>query len=164
MSWFKRLLPRKVKTKVLAVLGVLITVMIVVPVVQIYNSTIKNALVNSETGLRSSIIQIRDKLISDNLEQLTLIGVSVASMPSVQDNVQFQSRSDLLDTTRPLLEQLQKTMEIDAFSFFLHRQRHYFGYTTLKSTMMMFLAVLEWLSKQTRISSRLWVSRREMKG
>lgn len=118
-GFVRKILPRKVKTKLLVTLGILITAMVVIPVVQIYTSTIKNALSGSETSLRSTVLQVRDKMITDKLEQLTLVGVSVASMPSVQDNVKFQSRSDLLDITRPLLEQLRKTMDVDAFGFHL---------------------------------------------
>lgn len=118
-GFVKTLLPSKVKTKLLVILGILITVMIVIPVIQIYTSTIRNALSSSEMSLRSTVFQVRDKMITDKLEQLTLVGVSVVSMPSVQDNVKFQSRSDLLDITQPLLERLRKTMEVDVFAFHL---------------------------------------------
>lgn len=117
LGFFGKIMPQRVKTKMLVVLSILVTLIVVLPVVRIYISTIDTALNTTEQSLKESLLQVSKKIVSDRVDQLTLIGISVASMPSIQDNLQFQSRSDLLDTTAPLYKHLNKTIEIDSFHF-----------------------------------------------
>lgn len=113
----KKLLPRRVKSKMLTTLGLLLTLMVIIPVYFFYTSTISNTLATTKQNLTSSVMQMHKRLVQDRAEQLSLIAMSVASMPNVQDNVQFQSVSDLNDTISPLYNELSKTVELSAFQF-----------------------------------------------
>lgn len=113
----KKLLPCKVKTKLLTILGLLITLMIAIPSVFSYNRTLQNATSLLEMELSRDLVQIRNKITVEKAEQLRLLAHTVAGMPSIQDNVKFQSDSSLLDVTGPLYDGLRKIINIDTFQF-----------------------------------------------
>ncbi|MBU1564507.1 MAG: hypothetical protein KJ630_02630 [Proteobacteria bacterium] len=113
----KKLLPSKVKTKLLTILGLLITLMIAIPSVLSYKKTLQNTTSRIEQELTGNIVQIRNKITIEKAEQLRLLAHTVAGMPSIQDNVKFQSESSLLDVTGPLYVGLKKIIDINAFQF-----------------------------------------------
>jgi methyl-accepting chemotaxis protein len=116
-SLVKKFVPSKVKTKVLTILGILITLMIAIPSVLSYRSTLQNAISRVEQDLSGNIVQINDKLTKGKAEQLRLLAHTVAGMPSIQDNVQFQDTSALENVTGPLYEGLKKIIDLNAFQF-----------------------------------------------
>ncbi len=118
-SFVKRLVPSKVKTKMLSALGILITAIIAIPVGLSYKSTVDNAVGKAEQSLQYSIIQIRDKLITEKIKELQLIAHTVAAMPSIQDNLMYQAREDLQNVTAPLFKELKKKIDLNVFHFHL---------------------------------------------
>lgn len=118
-AFLQKIVPAKVKSKVLTVLGILITLMIAVPSVINYKATINNALLSVNTELKNKIQMVSDKMTSEKAEQLRLIAHTVASMPSIQDNVKFQDRDSLLSITAPLFVNLKKIIDLNVFHFHL---------------------------------------------
>ncbi len=116
-SFVKRLVPSKVKTKLLTALGILITAIIAIPVGLSYKSTVDNAVGKAEQSLQYSIIQIRDKLVTEKIKELQLIAHTVAAMPSIQDNLMYQAREDLQNVTAPLFKELKKKIDLNVFHF-----------------------------------------------
>lgn len=91
--------------------------MVAVPSYLSYSDAIKNTEKNLEIELTSSIKMILDSMTNQKAEQLRLLAHTVASMPSIQDNLQFQSRDDLLTVTAPLYENLKQKMDLNVFHF-----------------------------------------------
>ncbi|THB75763.1 MAG: hypothetical protein D6B25_11285 [Desulfobulbaceae bacterium] len=119
MNLLKKLIPKRVKTRLLTTLAILITLIVVVPSYFSYKTTINNTEQRLEVELRATIAQVLDEITTQNAERLRLIAYSVASMPSIQDNLQFQSRSDLQDIAMPLFENLKQKTELNVFHFHL---------------------------------------------
>ncbi|MGB3223354.1 MAG: methyl-accepting chemotaxis protein [Desulforhopalus sp.] len=119
VSLVKKIIPSKVKTKLLTTLGVLITLMVAVPSILSYRTTLNNAALNLEEELKATIIQARDTIDTEKAEQLRLLAHTVAGMPSIQDNVMFQGREDLQDVAAPLYEGLKKIIDLNVFHFHL---------------------------------------------
>ena len=113
----KKIVPSKVKTKLLTTLGLLITLMIAIPSFLSYRTTISNAVSRLEEEMTASIAQVRDKLTVEKPEQLKLLAHTVAGMPSIQDNVMFQDRDSLLGVAAPLFVGLKQIIDIDVFEF-----------------------------------------------
>ncbi len=116
-SLLQKILPSRVKTKLLTILGILITLMVAVPSLFSYRSTLQNATSRVERDLSENIIQVRDKLTQGKAEQLRLLAHTVAGMPSIQDDVQFQDTSALLTVTGPLFQGLKKIIDLNSFQF-----------------------------------------------
>ncbi len=114
---FKKFIPTRVKTKLLSALGILISLLVLIPVVFFYKATIDNAISRIESELTVSIVQIRDKIVTDQAEQLRVLAHAVAGMPSVQDNLMYQSRDDLLTVTAPMFEGLKQNIDLNVFHF-----------------------------------------------
>jgi methyl-accepting chemotaxis protein len=115
----KKIIPVKVKTKLLTVLGILITLMVAVPSILSYRAALNNTALALEEQLTAAIVQVRDTLTVEKAEQLRLLAHTVAGMPSIQDNVMFQSRESLADVTVPLYEGLKKIIDLNVFHFHL---------------------------------------------
>jgi methyl-accepting chemotaxis protein len=118
-SVFKKIIPSKVKTKLLTVLGLLITLMVAVPSILSYRATLNNTTLKLEEELSTIISQVRNNITVEKAEQLRLQAHTVAGMPSVQDNLKFQSRSELQGVTGPLYEGLKKIIDLNVFHFHL---------------------------------------------
>ncbi|MGB3221512.1 MAG: methyl-accepting chemotaxis protein [Desulforhopalus sp.] len=116
---FQKFIPSKVKTKLLATLGILITLMVAVPSIMSYLSAISNTTKTLEEELTVAVLQVRETITSEKVEQLRLLAHTVAGMPSIQDNVMFQSRDDLLNVSAPLYEGLKKIIDLNVFHFHL---------------------------------------------
>jgi methyl-accepting chemotaxis protein len=119
VSLVKKIIPVKVKTKLLTVLGVLITLMVAVPSILSYRATLNNTSLALEEQLTAAITKVRDTLTVEKAEQLRLLAHTVAGMPSIQDNLMFQSRESLADVTAPLYEGLKKIIDLNVFHFHL---------------------------------------------
>lgn len=114
---FRKILPVRVKTKLLLLLGVLISLLIIIPVIFFYQTTTDTATSKIEQSLKITIVQIRDEIVDDQAVQLKLLAHAIAGMPSVQDNLMYQSREDLLDVAAPMYEGLKKTIDLNVFHF-----------------------------------------------
>jgi len=115
----KTVVPVKVKTKLLVILGVLITLLIAIPSILSYRATLNNATTRLEHELTATITQVLYILTSEKAEQLRLLAHTVAGMPSVQDNLMFQSRDDLQAVAAPLYAGLKKIIDLNVFHFHL---------------------------------------------
>jgi methyl-accepting chemotaxis protein len=119
VSLVQKVIPSKVKTKLLTTLGVLITLMVAVPSILSYRATLNNTTKTLEEDLTAAVLQARNTITVEKAEQLRLLGHTVAGMPSIQDNVKFQSRESLLDVTAPLYDGLKKIIDLNVFHFHL---------------------------------------------
>ncbi len=119
ISLVKKIIPARVKTRLLTVLGVLITLMVGVPSILSYRTTQIDASEALEKQLKAAAVQVRDTLTVAKAEQLRLLAHTVAGMPSIQDNVMFQSRESLADVTAPLYAGLKKIIDLNVFHFHL---------------------------------------------
>jgi len=119
MIFLKRLLPKRVKTKLLLSLGVLIALMVIIPVILIYRNTISTTIEQAQAGLREDIIQVRDKLIVDTTDQLSLLAKTVADIPAVKKDLFEQDREDLLSITLPMYKDLKSIIDLNVFHFHL---------------------------------------------
>ena len=118
-SLLKKVVPVKVKTKLLVTLGLLITLLIAIPTILSYRVTLNNATVRLEHELTATITQVLYILTSEKAEQLRLLAHTVAGMPSVQDNLMFQNRDDLQAVAEPLYTGLKKIIDLNVFHFHL---------------------------------------------
>lgn len=116
-SLFKKIVPKKVKTKLLVTLGFLITLLVAIPGILSYRTTINTTSRQLEVDLRETITGIQHILTNEKAEQLKLLAYTVAGMPSIQDNMMFQSREDLQIVTEPLYNELKKIVDLNVFHF-----------------------------------------------
>lgn len=112
-----KIIPKKVKTKLLTVLGILLTLMVAVPSYFSYQSTIDTTMEKLSQELKATIGQVKKHMTEEKAEQLRLLAHTVAGMPSIQDNVMFQSQDDLQTVAEPLFEELKKIVALDIFHF-----------------------------------------------
>ena len=61
-SYRKKFVPSKVKTKLLTILGILITLMVAIPSILSYKTTLQNAISGAKQDLSGMTVQINDKL------------------------------------------------------------------------------------------------------
>lgn len=118
-SFLNTIVPTKVKTKLLTTLGILLTLMVAVPSFFSYRSTIDSTTSKLTQELKSTIGQVLKQISEEKSEQLRILAHTVAGMPSIQDNVMFQSRDDLQTVVEPLYAGLKKIMALDVFHFHL---------------------------------------------
>lgn len=119
LSLFQKLLPKKVKTKLLLIVGVLITLMIAVPVFLSYKKSVDNAVNGFKEEVTVILGQVRHEVTEAKAEQLQLIARTVSEMPTVQDNLMYQSRTALLSITAPLYTGLKEIIDLNVFHFHL---------------------------------------------
>ncbi len=117
-SLLQKFVPSKVKTKLLTILGIMITLMVAIPSALSYRTTLQNTVSQVERNLTESIVQMRNKLEDGKAEQLRLLAHTVAGMPSIQDNVKFQDKDALLTVTEPLYKGLKKIIDLNIFQFY----------------------------------------------
>jgi len=115
----KKFIPKKVKTKLLAIVGILITLMVAVPAYFSYTTSVGNAVHGLEEELTLNLNQVRYEVTQGKPEELKLIARTVSEMPLIQDNVMFQSRDDLLEITAPLFKGLKEITDLNVFHFHL---------------------------------------------
>lgn len=117
MQFLKMLIPKKVKTRLLVVLAILLTLMVVVPSYFSYRNAIHNTEQRLEVELRTTIEQVLDAITTQKAEKLKLLAHTVAGMPSVQDTFQARNRTGLQEITLPLYENLKKETDLNVFHF-----------------------------------------------
>lgn len=114
---FKKFMPTKVKTKLLTTLGILLTLMVAVPSYFSYRSIIESTEEKLTQELRTTVLQVMELITVEKAEQLKILAHTVAGMPSIQDNVMFQNRSDLQIVTEPLFAGLKEVVDLNVFQF-----------------------------------------------
>jgi methyl-accepting chemotaxis protein len=119
VPFIQKIIPSKVKTKLLTVLGLLITLMVAVPSILSYRTALNNTTLKLEDELSTIISQVRDTITLEKAEKLRLLAHTVAGMPSIQDNLMFQSREDLQSVAGPLYKSLKKIIDLNVFHFHL---------------------------------------------
>ncbi len=119
LSSIKGFLPDKVKTQLLTVLGLLITLMVALPTFFSYQQTLSTTSRQLEDELTTVITQVRRQLTTDMAEQLRLLAYAVAAVPTVQSNLDGRYRQPLQSLTAPLYENLQKAVDLNVFHFHL---------------------------------------------
>ncbi|MFN2353569.1 MAG: cache domain-containing protein, partial [Desulfopila sp.] len=116
-SPFKKIVPSRVKTRLLTTLGILLTLMVAVPTFMSYKSTLTTTEAQLREELRSTITQVYNSITSEKAEQLKLLAHTVAGMPAVQDSVQYNDRDTLLTIGTPLFKGLKKITDLNVFHF-----------------------------------------------
>ncbi len=119
MNFLKRLMPKRVKTKLLLSLGILIAVMVIIPVILVYRNTINTTIKQARASLQEDVIQVSDKLIVDTTDQLSLLAETVADIPAVKKDLYEQNRDDLLSITLPMYKDLKSIIDLNVFHFHL---------------------------------------------
>ena len=117
LSFFRAILPKKVKTKLLLIVGTLITLMVAVPVIWSYQKSVDNAVNGFKEEVTATIDVVRHEVTEGKAVQLQLIALTVSEMPTIQDNLMYQSRTALLSTTAPLFTSLKENIDLNVFHF-----------------------------------------------
>ena len=115
----QKYLPEKVKTKLLLIVGILITLMVAVPIFFSYQKSVDNAVNGFKEEVRVTLKQVRHEVAYGKAEELKLIAKTVAEMPMIQDNLMYQSRQRLQDITGPLFTALKEDIDLNVFHFHL---------------------------------------------
>lgn len=117
VALFNKVIPTKVKSKLLVILGVLVTLLVAIPTYLSYHSTLQNTEAQLQNDLEATIGQVYQRITVERAEQLRLLAYTVAGMPSIQDFVQYKDRDSLLEVGAPLYEGLQKITSLNVFHF-----------------------------------------------
>jgi methyl-accepting chemotaxis protein len=118
-SLFKKIFPKKVKTKLLVIVGLLITCMVAAPVFFSYRKTVNNAVDDFKEKVSHNLVQARYLITDDKAQQLLLLARTVSEMPAVQDNMMYQARANLLTLMEPLFVSLKESIDLNVFHFHL---------------------------------------------
>ncbi|MDK9708522.1 MAG: methyl-accepting chemotaxis protein [Desulforhopalus sp.] len=118
-SLVEKLSPRKVKTKLLLTLGILISLTVVVPSILAYRSVLENSIQLLQEELKTQVIQVNDKLTLEKPEQMRLLARTVAGIPLIQNLLLAKDRAALLGLMEPLYKELKKSVDLNIFHFHL---------------------------------------------
>ncbi|MDJ0621971.1 MAG: methyl-accepting chemotaxis protein [Desulfocapsaceae bacterium] len=116
-SLFGKMFPKKVKSRILVILGILLTIMVAIPTYLSYRSTIQNTEARLKNDLESTVKAVHQRIVEEKAEQLRLLAHTIAGMPSVQDYVQYKERDSLLTIGGPLFKGLQEKTGLNVFHF-----------------------------------------------
>ncbi len=119
MKIIQRIIPKRVKTKILVALGVIIGLMIAVPVILMYRTTINDVKAQSQRILKRNAARVTRQLQQNSAIRLRLLAHTVAAMPSVQKYFGERDRIGLLGLTMPLYDKLKKDIDLNVFHFHL---------------------------------------------
>ncbi len=119
MSFLRKIAPKKVKTKTLVALGVIIGLMITVPVILMYRSTLNRVSENTRLELKNHATMVNRQLLENSAAQLRLLAHTVADIPSVQRYFGERDRTALLEVTMPIFHDLKKIIDLNVFHFHL---------------------------------------------
>ncbi|HHD56192.1 MAG TPA: hypothetical protein ENK89_00745, partial [Desulfobulbaceae bacterium] len=78
MNFLRRITPKRVKTRTLVALGIIIGLMIAVPVILMYRSTINDARKKTTTTLEYDAAVINQQLLERSATQLRLLAHAIA--------------------------------------------------------------------------------------
>ncbi len=115
----KKMIPTKVKTRLLSVLGVLITLMVALPTLLSYRSELAATNRQLEAELKVAIVHGVEQITQEIPNQLRLLGHTVAASQEVQDSLMYQDREVLQGNVGPLYVNLQKILDLNVFHFHL---------------------------------------------
>ncbi len=119
MNFFRHITPKRVKSKILTALGIIIGLMIAVPVTLMYQNTIQNVHTSTQTILKKDAALVNHRLLKRNATQLRLLAHTVADIPTVQKYFGERDRVGLLGLTLPLYEKMKKYIDLNVFHFHL---------------------------------------------
>ncbi len=119
MNFFKKMAPKRVKTKTLVALGVIIGLMIAIPVILMYRNTINLVLTEARLDLGHKAHRVERQLVDKRSTQLRLLAHTVADIPSVQQYFGERDRAGLLGVTMPIYNDLKKIIDLNVFHFHL---------------------------------------------
>ena len=119
MSFLRKIAPKKVKTKTLVALGVIIGLMIAVPVILMYRSTINHVITAAKLDLSHKAHRVKRQLEDKRSTQLRLLAHTVADIPSVKQYFGERDRVALLGVTMPIYNDLKKLIDLNVFHFHL---------------------------------------------
>ncbi|HHB75761.1 MAG TPA: hypothetical protein ENK84_04375, partial [Desulfobulbus sp.] len=119
MGFLRKITPKRVKTKTLVALGVIIGLMTTVPVILMYRSTINRVYMDSRVELKQHAIMVKRQLLENSASQLRLLAHTVADIPSVQQYFGERDRTALLGVTMPIYHDLKNIIDLNVFHFHL---------------------------------------------
>ena len=119
MQFVKKIVPKKVKSKILASLGLIIGLMIVIPVILMYRNTLDNVSKTAQSDLSNKAHRVERQLIEKRSTQLRLLAHMVADIPAVKQYFGERDRSGLLGVTMPIYEDMKKIIDLNVFHFHL---------------------------------------------
>ncbi len=119
MKIVQRIIPKRVKTKTLVALGIIIGLMIAVPVILMYHGTINDVKARSKRILERDAARVARHLQENSAIRLRLLAHTIAAMPSIQKYFGERDRIGLLGLTLPLYGKLKKDMDLNVFHFHL---------------------------------------------
>lgn len=115
----KKMIPTKVKTRLLSVLGVLITLMVALPTLLSYRGELAATNRQLEAELKVAIAHSVEQITQEIPNQLRLLGHTVAASQEVQDSLMYQDRDALHGNVGQLYVNLQKILDLNVFHFHL---------------------------------------------
>jgi len=119
MNLLGKLLPSTVRGKILLSLGSLIALIVIIPVILVYRSTINSTLEQARLHLQEDTVQVSDKLIGDTTHTLRLLAYAVSDIPSVQKALAERDREALKAITLPMFNDLKQKVDLNVFHFHL---------------------------------------------
>ena len=119
MNFFKRLVPKRVKTKTMVALAIIIGLMIAVPVYLMYQSTLNKVSSETKLALKNKAATVSRQLIENSAIRLKLLAHTIADIPSVQEYFGQRDRAGLLTITMPIYNDLKKIIDLNVFHFHL---------------------------------------------
>ena len=119
LPFIQSIVPNKIKTRLLTILGILIALMISIPGYLSYKRAVTNLLERSQEEMIFSLKQAQNQITEGKAQELKLLAQTVAEMPTIQDNVMFQDRDALLTITAPLYASLKNNVDLNVFHFHL---------------------------------------------
>lgn len=117
--FIQSLVPKKIKTRLLTILGILIALMISVPSFISYKRAEENLLDRSREEMTFTLEQAQNQITEGKATALKLLAQTVAEMPTIQDSLMFQDRDALLTVTAPLFANLKENIDLNVFHFHL---------------------------------------------
>ena len=119
MKLFNKIAPKRVKTKTLVALGVIIGLMIAVPVILMYRSTITRVSEETRLELKNHATMVNRQLLENSADRLRLLAHTIADIPSVKQYFGERDRAALLAVTMPIYNDLKKIIDLNVFHFHL---------------------------------------------
>ncbi len=119
MNFLQRIIPKRVKTKTLVALGAIIGLMIAVPVILMYRSTINEVVTKTRDNLEHHASMVNRQLLENSAARLRLLAHTVADIPSVQQYFGERDRVGLMGVTMPIYHDLKKIIDLNVFHFHL---------------------------------------------
>ena len=118
LTILKKVLPSRVKTRLLLAVGLLIAILITVPVVLQLTGSLRQAREQGRMQAEELATRAIDQL-HETEEKLLLVAQTVAHMPAATRFLAERDRPALLALCMPLYKQLRQHMELNVFHFHL---------------------------------------------